>query len=31
MPGSNGLRDGFLDLPARPGKPREEGLTHVID
>ncbi|MEA2352895.1 MAG: phosphosulfolactate synthase [Thermoleophilaceae bacterium] len=22
---------GFLDLPARPGKPREEGLTHVID
>jgi phosphosulfolactate synthase len=21
----------FLDLPARPGKPREEGLTHVID
>jgi len=27
MPGS----DGFLDLPARPGKPRTEGLTHVID
>jgi phosphosulfolactate synthase len=27
MPGS----DGFLDLPARPGKPRSEGLTHVID
>jgi len=23
--------DGFLDLPARPGKPRVEGLTHVID
>ena len=23
--------DGFLDLPARPGKPRREGLTHVID
>jgi phosphosulfolactate synthase len=23
--------DGFLDLPARPGKPRAEGLTHVID
>jgi phosphosulfolactate synthase len=23
--------DGFLDLPARPGKPRTEGLTHVID
>ena len=23
--------DGFLDLPPRPGKPRSEGLTHVID
>ncbi len=23
--------DGFLDLPARPGKPRSEGLTHVLD
>jgi phosphosulfolactate synthase len=23
--------DGFLDLPARPGKPRVAGLTHVID
>jgi len=23
--------DGFLDLPARPGKPRVECLTHVID
>src|SRR4026207_685704 len=23
--------DGFLDLPQRPGKPRAEGLTHVID
>src|SRR5436309_7605449 len=23
--------DGFLDLPQRPGKPRTEGLTHVID
>ena len=23
--------DGFLDLPARPGKPRTEGLTHVMD
>jgi phosphosulfolactate synthase len=23
--------DGFLDLPPRPGKPRVEGLTHVID
>jgi phosphosulfolactate synthase len=22
---------GFLDLPARSGKPRAEGLTHVID
>ena len=31
MPGSNGFQDGFLDLPARPGKPRTEGLTHVID
>ena len=28
MPGFN---DGFLDLPPRPGKPRTEGLTHVID
>src|SRR5947209_15459411 len=28
MPGFN---DGFLDLPERPGKPRLEGLTHVID
>src|ERR1041385_2569261 len=27
MPSSN----GFLDLPPRPGKPRAEGLTHVID
>ena len=27
MPGS----DEFLDLPARSGKPRTEGLTHVID
>ncbi len=23
--------DGFLGVPARPGKPREPGLTHVID
>jgi phosphosulfolactate synthase len=23
--------DGFLDLPPRPGKPRAEGLTHVMD
>ena len=29
--GHNGFHDGFLDLPARPGKPRAEGLTHVID
>ena len=28
MPGFN---DGFLDLPKRPGKPRSEGLTHVMD
>jgi len=28
MPGFN---DGFLDLPQRPGKPRTEGLTHVMD
>jgi phosphosulfolactate synthase len=27
MPGFN----GFLDLPARPPKPRTKGLTHVID
>jgi phosphosulfolactate synthase len=26
-----GFNDGFLDLPQRPGKPRTEGLTHVID
>jgi phosphosulfolactate synthase len=26
-----GFSDGFLDLPERPGKPRTEGLTHVID
>src|SRR5690242_12563675 len=26
-----GFEDGFLDVPARPGKPRETGLTHVID
>jgi phosphosulfolactate synthase len=25
------FNDGFLDLPERPGKPRAEGLTHVID
>ena len=28
MPGFN---DGFLGVPARPGKPREVGLTHVMD
>jgi phosphosulfolactate synthase len=28
MPGFN---DGWLGVPARPGKPREVGLTHVID
>ena len=28
MPAFN---DGFLELPQRPGKPRTEGLTHVID
>jgi phosphosulfolactate synthase len=28
MPGFN---DGWLGVPARPGKPRETGLTHVID
>src|ERR1700751_5967307 len=27
----HGFNDGFLDLPQRPGKPRVEGLTHVID
>jgi phosphosulfolactate synthase len=26
-----GFNDGFLNLPERPGKPRAEGLTHVID
>ena len=25
------FNDGFLDVPARPGKPREVGLTHVMD
>ena len=28
MPGFN---DGFLGVPARPGKPRQVGHTHVID
>src|SRR5438270_681995 len=26
-----GFGDGFLGVPERPGKPRETGLTHVID
>ena len=26
-----GLEEGFLDVPARPVKPRDAGLTHVID
>ncbi len=26
-----GFEDGFLGVPARPGKPREVGLTHVMD
>jgi phosphosulfolactate synthase len=26
-----GFSDGFLGVPQRPGKPRTEGLTHVID
>jgi len=25
------LTQGFLDLPPRPGKPRERGVTHVMD
>ena len=32
MPVSNGEpHPNFLDLPARPAKPRESGLTHVMD
>jgi phosphosulfolactate synthase len=27
----DGLMPGFLDLPARPAKPRRSGLTHVLD
>src|ERR687892_624595 len=27
----HGFSDGFLGLPERPGKPRVDGLTHVID
>ena len=26
-----GFSDGFLGVPARPGKPRNVGLTHVMD
>ena len=26
-----GFEDGWLGVPARPGKPRQTGLTHVID
>ena len=26
-----GFEDGFLGVPTRPGKPRETGLTHVLD
>ena len=26
-----GFNDGFLGVPARPGKPRQVGLTHVMD
>ncbi len=28
---SRGFNDGFLGVPARPGKPRDVGLTHVMD
>src|SRR3982750_876845 len=28
---TRGFRDGWLGVPARPGKPREVGLTHVMD
>src|SRR4026209_763850 len=32
MPASNGEpQPNFLDLPARPAKPRESGLAHVMD
>ncbi len=32
MPASNGEpHPNFLDLPSRPAKPRESGLTHVMD
>ncbi len=28
---TRGFDDGWLGVPARPGKPRENGLTHVMD
>src|SRR5262249_40792965 len=31
LPSMPGFEDGFLGVPARPGKPRSSGLTHVID
>ncbi len=31
MPAFSAAHDGFLGLPERPGKPRTQGLTHVID
>jgi phosphosulfolactate synthase len=31
MPAFNAGTDGFLDVPARPAKPRTQGLTHVLD
>ena len=31
MHASNGRFDGFLNVPSRASKPRERGLTHVID
>jgi len=31
MPASNGSHPNFLDLPARSPKPRQSGLTHVMD
>jgi phosphosulfolactate synthase len=31
MPAFEAEPDGFLDVPARPPKPRTHGLTHVLD
>jgi phosphosulfolactate synthase len=31
MPGSNGVNGGWLGVPQRDAKPREKGLTHVMD